>query len=77
MAMNTSVYRTEEIQVELQVKLFNENRIAKKLKCVSHIGDYSSVALDDVWTVMTLQHNIQIHENPLILIFITRPSHLL
>lgn len=43
----------------------------------AHIGDYSSVALNDVWTVMTLQHNVQIHEDPLILVFITRPSHLL
>lgn len=46
-------------------------------ECVTHIGDYCSIALNDVRTVVTLQHNIQIHEDSLILVFITRPPHLL
>lgn len=43
----------------------------------AYIGDYGAVALDDVRTVMTLQHDIQVHQNPLVLVLVSRAAHLL
>lgn len=43
----------------------------------THIGNYGAIALDDVRAVMTLQHNIQVHEDPLVLILVSCATHLL
>ena len=43
----------------------------------THVGNYGAVALDDVRAVMTLQHHIQVHQNPLVLIFVSCTTHLL
>lgn len=49
----------------------------KEAKFLAYIGDYGAVALDDVRTVVTLQHDIQIHQNPLVLVLVSRAPHLL
>lgn len=43
----------------------------------THVGNYGAIALDDVRAVMTLQHNIQVHEDPLVLILVSCATHLL
>lgn len=43
----------------------------------AYVGNYGAVALDDVRTVMTFQHHVEIHQNPLILIFVSGAAHLL
>lgn len=43
----------------------------------AYIGDYGAIALDDVRTVMTLQHDIQVHQNPLVLVLVSCAAHLL
>ncbi len=43
----------------------------------THVGNYGAIALDDVRAVMTLQHHIQVHEDPLVLILVSCPTHLL
>lgn len=49
----------------------------KETKFQAYIGDYGAVALDDVRTVVTLQHDIQIHQNPLVLVLVSCAAHLL
>lgn len=43
----------------------------------SHIGDESPEALHNVGAVVALEHHIQIHEDPLVLLLIPRAPHLL
>lgn len=43
----------------------------------THVGYYGAIALDDVRAVMTLQHNIQVHQDPLVLILVSCSTHLL
>lgn len=43
----------------------------------THVGNYGTVALDDVRAVVTLQHHIQVHQDPLVLIFVSCAPHLL
>lgn len=43
----------------------------------AYIGDDGAVALDDVRTVVALQHHVQVHQNPLVLVFVPRAAHLL
>lgn len=39
-------------------------------------GNYGAVALDDVRAVMTLQHHVQVHQDPLVLILVSCAAHL-
>lgn len=43
----------------------------------THVGNYSAVALDDVRAVVTFQHHVQVHQNPLVLILVSCTTHLL
>lgn len=43
----------------------------------THVGNYGAIALDYVGAVMTLQHNIQVHQDPLVLILVSCTTHLL
>lgn len=43
----------------------------------THVCNYGAVALNDVRAVMTLQHNVQVHEDPLVLILVSCATHLL
>lgn len=43
----------------------------------THVGNYGAVALDDVRAVVTLQHNVQVHQDPLVLILVSCATHLL
>lgn len=50
------------------------------LQCVlgeTHVCNDGAVALNDVRAVVTLQHNIQVHEDPLVLILVSCATHLL
>lgn len=49
----------------------------KGLGSQAHIGDEGPEALHDVGAVMTLEYDIQVHEDPLILFLVPRASHLL
>lgn len=44
---------------------------------MTHVGNYGTVALDDVRAVVALQNHIQIHQNPLVLVLVSCPAHLL
>lgn len=43
----------------------------------THVRYNGTVALDDVRTVMAFQHHIQVHQDPLVLILVSRTTHLL
>lgn len=43
----------------------------------THVGHYGAVALDDVRAVVTLQHHVQVHQDPLVLVFVSCATHLL
>ena len=43
----------------------------------SHVGDESPEALHNVGAVVALEHHVQIHEDPLVLLLIPRAPHLL
>lgn len=43
----------------------------------THVGNDGTIALDDVRAVVTLQHHIQVHQDPLVLILVSCTAHLL
>lgn len=43
----------------------------------TYVGNYGAIALDDVRAVVTLEHHIQVHQDPLVLILISCTTHLL
>ena len=43
----------------------------------TYIRNYGAVALDDVRAVVALQHHVQVHQDPLVLVLVSGPPHLL
>lgn len=43
----------------------------------THIGNNGTIALDDIRAVVALQHHIQVHQDPLVLVLVSCTAHLL
>lgn len=48
-----------------------------RLPASAHVGDKRAEALHDVGAVVALEHHVQVHEDPLVLLLVSRAPHLL